>query len=185
MFGKKVQYDCVYEALATATIRTADCSHWLDLPLIGVGENFQSYRVPGSLTDNEIIDYYKFAVDDWSASVTSPLNTDVIYNDKSIAPFANMIHNKTMKFGCWHLQCSDAKKLSIACVYDNLPKEGEPLYSADSTGKKGCTTDSPCKKVVKGAVCSTDSEGNKGPLCEIAPASTAAPSSSTEPSVEA
>ncbi|CAJ0592715.1 unnamed protein product [Cylicocyclus nassatus] len=45
------------------------------------------------------------------------------------------------------------------------PQLNEPLYSADSTGKKGCTRSNPCNKIIKDGVCET-TDDNVDPLCE-------------------
>ncbi|VDN29727.1 unnamed protein product, partial [Cylicostephanus goldi] len=92
-----------------------------------------------------------------------------------------MIYNKTLKIGCAYLFCQDQGKVALACVYEKRPIEGQPLYWADSKNNKGCTKDAPCKKLIKGAVCSSNDDGTVGPLClQEAPPATEAPETITE-----
>ncbi|CAJ0592949.1 unnamed protein product [Cylicocyclus nassatus] len=175
----KLEYDCTNEGFAMSTIGK-DCKHSsIYMSVIGRGENFITYRAESKPGNKKLAEMLKWAVEDWSDTVESPLSADVMYTDTSMEPFANMIYNKTLKFGCSYQFCEANGKVAIACVYENKPQLNEPLYSADSTGKKGCTKNSPCNKVIKGAVCETAND-TVGPLCQKEPSTTtAAPTTTT------
>ncbi|CAJ0592961.1 unnamed protein product [Cylicocyclus nassatus] len=175
----KLEYDCTNEGFAQSTIGK-DCKHSsIYMSVIGRGENFITYRAESKPGNKKLAEMLKWAVEDWSDTVESPLSADVMYTDTSMEPFANMIYNKTLKFGCSYQFCEANGKVAIACVYENKPQLNEPLYSADSTGKKGCTKNSPCNKVIKGAVCETAND-TVGPLCQKEPSTTtAAPTTTT------
>ncbi|CAJ0592734.1 unnamed protein product [Cylicocyclus nassatus] len=176
----KLEYDCTNEGFAQSTIGK-DCKHSsIYMSVIGRGENFITYRAESKPGNKKLAEMLKWAVEDWSDTVESPLSSDIMYTDTSIEPFANMIYNKTMKFGCSYQFCETNGKVAIACVYEKKPQLNEPLYSADSTGKKGCTKNSPCNKVIKGAVCET-ADDTVGPLCQREPSTTTtAPTTTTE-----
>ncbi|KHJ76821.1 hypothetical protein OESDEN_23559, partial [Oesophagostomum dentatum] len=74
------------------------------------------YKVPSEPTGTTLADWYGLAVDEWS-EITTPLESDAIYRDKSIEPFANMIYYKTLAFGCMHRFCAETKSLAIACAF--------------------------------------------------------------------
>ncbi|CAJ0597502.1 unnamed protein product [Cylicocyclus nassatus] len=160
----KLKYDCTNEGLALATIGNK-CKHSsIYMDKVGRGENFITYRLKTNPKPEQLAELFEYAVEDWSLTVENPLSADVVYTDTTMEPFANMIYNKTLKIGCAYLFCKDQGKVALACVYEKRPIEGEPLYWADSKNDKGCTKDAPCKKLIKGAVCSSNN-GKVGPLC--------------------
>ncbi|CAJ0594871.1 unnamed protein product [Cylicocyclus nassatus] len=174
----KLKYDCTNEAFALATIGS-DCKHSsVYTDVIGRGENFITYKATSKPGNAKLSTMFGWAVEDWGSTVETPLSADVKYTDTIMEPFANIVYNKTLKFGCAYRYCDTTSKVAIACVYEERPQEGEPLYSADSTSKKGCTTNNPCKKIIKGAVCENN-DGNMGPLCEQDPPSTTTSTIST------
>ncbi|CAJ0597513.1 unnamed protein product [Cylicocyclus nassatus] len=176
----KLKYDCTNEGLALATIGNK-CKHSsIYMDKVGRGENFITYRLKTNPKPEQLAELFEYAVEDWSLTVENPLSADVVYTDTTMEPFANMIYNKTLKIGCAYLFCKDQGKVALACVYEKRPIEGEPLYWADSKNDKGCTKDAPCKKLIKGAVCSSNN-GKVGPLClQEPPPATEAPEITTE-----
>ncbi|VDM80015.1 unnamed protein product [Strongylus vulgaris] len=64
--------------------------------------------------------YFKWAVEDWKEAVTQPLTADAVYMNRKDEPFANMIYNKSMTFGCAYRYCLDKERLAIACVYGDM-----------------------------------------------------------------
>ncbi|CAJ0595513.1 unnamed protein product [Cylicocyclus nassatus] len=172
----KLKYDCLHEGLALATIgnKCKHSSNYMDK--LGKAENFITYRMPKKPHMIEQKDLFEFAVEDWTDTVKSPLSSDVVYTDTSMEPFANMIYNKTLKFGCSLVFCNDINKVALACVYSNKPKEGEPLYWADSKNNAGCQKPGPCKKVIKGTDVNCDTTYG---LCDQDPATTTTTTTTT------
>ncbi|CAJ0595485.1 unnamed protein product [Cylicocyclus nassatus] len=165
----KLRYDCANEGLALATIGNK-CKHSsIYMDKVGRGENFITYRLAKKPSLSKQKDLFAFAVEDWTDTVEEPLSSDVVYTDTSMEPFANMIYNKTLNFGCSFLFCNETSKVALACVYDNRPKEGEPLYWADSKNNAGCQKPGPCKKVIKGTDVNCDTTYG---LCDQDPATT-------------
>ncbi|RCN47293.1 SCP-like protein [Ancylostoma caninum] len=113
-----VTYDCTNDALANALI-TSDCKRSdVNVALMGRSANFHETRVRLDESNvQQLEDEFQFAFEEWRDSVSKPLNKDVVYNDVSIAPFANMIYYKTASLGCAYTYCKDKKKIAIACVY--------------------------------------------------------------------
>ncbi|CAJ0595514.1 unnamed protein product [Cylicocyclus nassatus] len=124
----KLKYDCVHEGLAMATIGNK-CKHSsIYMDKVGKGENFITYgeqELAKKPNASKQKDLFEFAVEDWMKTVEKPLRSDVVYTDTSMEPFANMIYNKTLNFGCWLMFCKEKSKVALACVYSNRPKKGE------------------------------------------------------------
>ncbi|CAJ0595099.1 unnamed protein product [Cylicocyclus nassatus] len=167
----KLKYDCGLAALAGALI-PKDCSKQArDLSPLGVSSNFRKFRTVGEIVGDDIIEYYNVTVEEWATKNIVPLESDVIYKDKSMEAFANMIYYKSIAFGCMHKNCineDNATSFAIACVYGSAPKIGEQLYipNPKPKNKKGCTAHKTCKEVVSDGKCMTNEENTLGPLCE-------------------
>ncbi|CAJ0595516.1 unnamed protein product [Cylicocyclus nassatus] len=146
----KLKYDCTHEQLARGTIGN-DCKHSSNyMKKIGKGENFIRYKVAKKPNVAKQKKLFARAVESWMNTVKRPLSSGVVYTDTDTEPFANMIYNKTLKFGCSFLFCDETRWAALACVYDNRPKSGKPLYWADSRSSTGCERSEPCKEVIGG-----------------------------------
>ncbi|CAJ0595512.1 unnamed protein product [Cylicocyclus nassatus] len=172
----KLKYDCLHEGLAMATIGNK-CKHSRNyMEKVGRAENFITYRLVKKPNVTEQKDLFKTAMEDWINTVKRPLSSDVVYTDTSMEPFANMIYNKTLNFGCWLMFCKETSKVALACVYSSRPKIGEPLYWADSKNNAGCQNPGPCKKIIKGTGVNCDTTYG---LCDQDPATTTMTSTTT------
>ncbi|KHJ87974.1 SCP-like protein [Oesophagostomum dentatum] len=180
----KLRYNRSEEALATATIAD-DCTRTsVNINALNRAQNFKIHRLAEKPKDEHISLYYRFAVEDWTDSVTKPFDSNATWNNRAAAPFANMIYDHTFTVGCAHRFCAKEYKLAISCVYGAKPKFNEALYIANSMDKRGCVSDSTCRRIVPGSVCSAVTNNSttvKGPLCDVE-ADEDAPATTTEES---
>uniref|UniRef100_A0A7I4XT78 SCP domain-containing protein n=1 Tax=Haemonchus contortus TaxID=6289 RepID=A0A7I4XT78_HAECO len=84
----------------------------------------------------------------------------VIYNDKTMEPFANMMYYKATEVGCAVQICNNI--FATACVFNKAPQWGEPIYIANPNSN-GCSTNEDCSSIKKGYVCLTS--GFRQGLC--------------------
>ncbi|CAJ0593023.1 unnamed protein product, partial [Cylicocyclus nassatus] len=149
----KLEYECTHEVLASQVIGQ-QCKYLpLSKKLSAKGHNFITYRRNKEPDSAMLIEMFGLAVHDWSDTVHEggPLSSSVVYSSDSMEPFANMIYNRTLHFGCAYRFCKAKKKVAIACAYEK---------------KRGCFKNKSCKKIFKNAVCAVDN-GEIGPLCEL------------------
>ncbi|CAJ0594807.1 unnamed protein product [Cylicocyclus nassatus] len=84
------KYNCGLAALAGAFI-PKDCSKQArDLSPLGVSSNFRKFRTVREIVGDDIVEYYNVAVEEWATKNIVPLESDVIYKDKSMEAFANV-----------------------------------------------------------------------------------------------
>ncbi|CAJ0595116.1 unnamed protein product [Cylicocyclus nassatus] len=85
----KLKYDCALAALAGALI-PKDCSKQArDLSPLGVSSNFRKFRTIKEIKGDDIIEYYNVTVEEWATKNIVPLDSDVVYKDRSMEAFAN------------------------------------------------------------------------------------------------
>ncbi|XGW24660.1 hypothetical protein V3C99_006245 [Haemonchus contortus] len=84
----------------------------------------------------------------------------VIYSDKTMEPFANMMYYKATEVGCAVQICNNI--FATACVFNKAPQWGEPIYIANPNSN-GCSTNEDCSSIKKGYVCLTS--GFRQGLC--------------------
>ncbi|CAJ0592654.1 unnamed protein product [Cylicocyclus nassatus] len=178
-----LEFDCGFAYLAEALIPKDCLGPALDYSSMGYGTNFRKFRTPKKVDESDhdyLKGYYDIVVHEWAAKDIVPLGSDVIFKDVRMQAFANMVYYKTIAFGCKHRTCDDTT-FAIACVYESLPKTGEPLFEPNPQpkNKKGCTAHKTCKQIRPEAKCMQNPDGTLGPLCVLHDITTTSSTDST------
>nr|CDJ84047.1 SCP extracellular domain containing protein [Haemonchus contortus] len=98
----------------------------------------------------------------------------VIYNDKAMETFANMVYYKATEVGCAVQICN--KTFALAYVFNKAPQWGEPIYIANPNSN-GCSTNEDCSSIAKGYYCLTS--GYPQGLCTYPDDTTTTPTTTT------